>query len=92
MRPSLAVSASLAVLLAGCATSQPMSSADWAPSCTDVGCLEPGLGDKAPVGTEMSFSQCRDGARYSYRFVREAGGWKLVFWEGASVEDCDPGQ
>ena len=52
----------------------------WTPTCPAVGCIEHDVESHLPVGAELSFSQCReaDGAHFSYRFVREATGWKLV--------------
>ncbi len=52
----------------------------WTPACPAINCIEPDVENHLPVGAELSFSQCResDGAHFSYRFVREAEGWRLV--------------
>lgn len=89
MQRYIAIPALCACVLAGCATRPPAPVADWAPSCTELGCFEEGLAGNAPVGAELSFSQCRDRARYAYRYVREDRGWKLVSWKGTSEERCD---
>ena len=80
MKTLLVLSAAV-LATAGLAThSAARSDPIWTPACPGIDCIEPELEDHIPVGAELSFSQCReaDGAHFSYRFVKEESGWKLV--------------
>ena len=67
----------LAIMAAGCATKGHTPSA-WAPTCSQVGCVEHGLAGQAPVGAELTFSQCAGEGISTFRYVREASGWVLA--------------
>jgi hypothetical protein len=77
------------VLVVGCASSPSLSDgAAWAPECTQVGCLETGLGENAPVGAELSFSTCTEQVRSAYRYIRESAGWVLVSRSSQADASC----
>ena len=75
----------LAALLTGCATA-PRAAA----LCSTLGCIEPNVGTLARVGAELELSQCAD--RYSamntYKYVKVAAGWSLVFYETVQSAQC----
>lgn len=79
------------VLVAGCTThaAEPSSTA-WTPSCKTLGCVESFALDDLPVGTEISFTQCKDQGRHTYRYRKAENGWKLDMRNSALVDECSP--
>jgi hypothetical protein len=80
-----------AALVAGCTTqaAEPTSTT-WAPTCKTLGCVESIVSDDLPVGTEISFTQCKDQGQHTYRYKKTEDGWKLDMRDSALVNECRP--
>lgn len=79
------------VLVAGCTTqAAEQSSTAWTPSCKKLGCVETLALSDLPVGTEISFTQCRDKGRHTYRYRKTEGGWNLDMRSSVSIDECRP--
>lgn len=79
------------VLVGGCTThaAEPPG-ANWSPSCETLWCIESfDLGD-LPVGAEISFTQCKDQGRHTYRYKKADAGWKLHMRSSVLTDECSP--
>lgn len=61
----------LAFMIAGCSVFPTQE------RCRELGCIEKAPLQNAPLGAELSFSQCNGQALYSYEYRRERQGWTL---------------
>ena len=81
MKPILV--SGLALAIAGCSALQPKD------RCRELGCIESAPMQDAPVGAELSFSQCNGRVLYSYTYRRESNGWSLRSYGEKQSTLCD---
>nr|WP_298131308.1 hypothetical protein [uncultured Pseudoxanthomonas sp.] len=72
--------------LAGCATHT--ATAQTAPRCKAVGCIEPLDLATAGPGSTVLLVQCVDATQTQRRYQLEAGGWTLQMYETVAVATC----
>lgn len=89
MRRIICIAATV-ILASGCATpAAERPGAAWVPSCNTLGCTEQiGMGD-LPTGAELTFTQCRDQGRHTFRYEKVDGGWKMVSLRQTTDDNCD---
>lgn len=89
MRRIICIAAAV-ILAGGCATrAAETRGAAWAPSCNTLGCTEQiSMGD-LPAGAELTFTQCRNQGRHTFRYEKVDGGWKIVSLRQTTDENCN---
>lgn len=89
MRRIICIAAAM-ILGGGCATRAAEGHGTaWVPSCNTLGCTEQMSMDDLPAGAELTFTQCRDRGRHTFRYEKVDGEWKMASLRQITDNNCN---